>query len=596
MDITIAERFVQEYPNFQNCLIQVFDDVETRKDKKLAREALRRWPSTVEQLVELNKQWCGVFFSVNSIKWNKRRQANVNWINARVVEVDHLSKEEQVKLMELAPLEPSLSVESKRSFHFYWFAKDWTKENWRKIMRWVRNFFWWDHKIITEERVLRIPWFDHCKDLDDKFETTYRPWSNKHYTEEQMLKAFPNTTNKKEQEKKLKSFMNSDDFRTRAKSVNCEHMLQLLSWSKWVNGESIEVRNNQIYINWLSTSSWIDKDWFIGSHDNWWPYWTNWISWYGTVDRKELYEWTIDKLPHLKQDKLSPKETKKEVTKEVTGDDFLVEYDRDFKIDTQTIVPFTWGSIYLDDYFWRLEKGRFMTTIWESGSGKTTRAFNQAIEISRNYKTLFISLEMTAERVIELRARKMSWITNSERNDKNIPDAKLKYMEQKKKEITDNKMLEIVWVNRKAEIIHIDLVLNSIRKKYMDYEWIVIDNLWFIRSDEWEMYKELNTIVRKTKDFCHQENKNINLLHHFNKGKGNRKDRTFADVLGTGKLEHDVDYGVFISRHLEDRENLTEEEKQQVFIKCTKNRDTGETKKGILYFHKWWYHDEWQRS
>ena len=71
-------------------------------------------------------------------------------------------------------------------------------------MWWLRNFFQWDHKIITEERVLRIPWFDHCKTLEDKYETTYRPLSWKQYTEEEMLKAFPDTTNKKEQEKKEK--------------------------------------------------------------------------------------------------------------------------------------------------------------------------------------------------------------------------------------------------------------------------------------------------------------------------------------------------------------------------------------------------------
>lgn len=50
-------------------------------------------------------------------------------------------------------------------------------------------------------------------------------------------------------------------------------------------------------------------------------------------------------------------------------------------------------------------------------------------------------------------------------------------MEEKKKEIIENKSLEIVGVNKKAEIIHIDLVLEAIRKKYMNYDWIIIDNL-----------------------------------------------------------------------------------------------------------------------
>jgi hypothetical protein len=53
--------------------------------------------------------------------------------------------------------------------------------------------------------------------------------SSRKYTEEQMINAFPDTTNKKEQEKKMKLFMNSDDFWTRAKSINNEHMLVSLS-------------------------------------------------------------------------------------------------------------------------------------------------------------------------------------------------------------------------------------------------------------------------------------------------------------------------------------------------------------------------------
>lgn len=593
MDLSTADRFAKYYPNFDKCLIQIFDDVETRKDARLAREALRRNEETRKICESSNNNWCGIFFSVNQITGNKRWQANVSEINTRVVEIDHLSKEEQTKLMSMSPLPPSCAVESKRSFHFYRFAKDGTKENWRKIMWWLRNFFQWDHKIITEERVLRVPWFNHCKSLEDKFETTYRTYTEKQYTEEEMLKAFPDTTNKKEQEKKMKQFANTDDFRKRACSVNSEYMLSLLSGTKWVNGETITVDGGQIFINWKSTSSWIDKNWLIWSHDNWWPTRTQWIAWYGRVDRKELYDRLIQKMPELK-----PKEEKqiqKEKTKEIVSDDFLIEYDRDFKIDTETIVPFTRWSQKLDNYFGRIERGRFMTTLWESWSWKTTRAFSsQGIEISRNYKVLFISLEMTAERVIELRARKMAWISNEEWNEKNIPDGKLIYMEEKKKEIIENKSLEIVGVNKKAEIIHIDLVLEAIRKKYMNYDWIIIDNLWFIKSDEWEMYKELNSIIRKMKDFCHNENKNINLLHHFNKWKWDRKSRGFADVLGTGKLENDVDLWVAIFRYLDDRETLTDEEKQQVFIKIMKNRDTGETKKETLYFRKWKYRDNYQ--
>ena len=135
MDISVAERFAKYYPNFDKCLVQIFNDVETRKDAKLAREALR-WNEETKKICESsNINNCGIFFSVNQITGDKRWQANVSEINTRVVEIDNVGKDEQMKLMELAPLQPSCAVESNRSFHFYRWAKDGRKENRRKIMR-----------------------------------------------------------------------------------------------------------------------------------------------------------------------------------------------------------------------------------------------------------------------------------------------------------------------------------------------------------------------------------------------------------------------------------------------------------------------------
>lgn len=600
MDLKVTMNFIKQYPNFQETMFLMYHDAKDTTKENLTVDHKRYIDEkTIDFLVRKNQQeHCAVHFAINSIKWYQRCEANVTTINTRVVEMDKMSKEHQMRLIELSPLQPSIVVESKNWYHIYFYAENWTKEKRKDIMRGLRNFFDGDHKIITYERVMRLPWLDHWKDETDPYEVQRYPMSNKKYTEETMLKAFPDTVNRLEQQKKLKKqrreLEKSDDwFWKKASQINSQVMLEIMSWTKWVNWETIAIENNQIYVNGRSTSSWIDENWLIGSHDNWWPTRVQWITWYGRVDWKELYNWIIDKFPELKT-KEEKKIQKESMQETVADEDFFVEYNRDFKIDTETIVPFTRWSTKLDNYFWRIERGRFMTTLWESWSWKTTWAFSQDIEISRNYKVLFISLEMTAQRVIELRARKMAWITNEEWNDKNIPQAKLDYMEARRKEIVENKNLEIVGVNRKAEIIHIDLVLEAIRKKYMDYDWITIDNLWFIKSDDPNMYAELNDIIRKMKNFCHNENKNINLLHHFNKGKWDRRSRTFADALGTGKLENDVDIWVSIVRYLDDRETLTDEEKQQVFIKSLKNRDTGEAKKETLFYKKWKYRDEYQ--
>lgn len=601
MDLDVTRRFIAQYPNFQDTMFLMYHDAKDPTKENLTVDHKRyKGEETLEFLVRKNQQeHCAVHFAINSITGSKRREANITWINTRVVEMDKMSKEHQMRLIELSPLIPSVVVESKNWYHIYFYAKDWTKEKRKDIMRWLRNFFDWDHKIITYERVMRLPWLDHWKDESDPYEVQWYAMSGKKYTEDTMLKAFPDTVDRMEQKKKLqkqrRELEKSDDgFWKKASQINSQVMLDLMSWTKWVSWETIAIENNQIYVNGRSTSSWIDENGMIGSHDNWWPTWVQWITWYGRVDRKELYDWLIQKMPELKPKVVTDRDQPKKGATEVEVDDFFIEYDRGFKIDTETIVPFTRWSNKLDNYFGRIERGRFMTTLGESWSWKTTWAFNQWIEISRNFKVLFISLEMTAQRVIELRARKMAWITNAEWNEKTIPQQKIDYMEQRKREIVENKNLEIVGVNRKAEIIHIDLVLEAIRKKYMGYDWIIIDNLGFIKSDDPNMYQELNDIIRKIKNFCHNENKNINLLHHFNKWKGDRKSRWFADVLGTAKLENDIDIGVSIMRYLDDRDTLTEEEKQQVFIKAMKNRDTGEPKKETLFYKKWKYRDDYQ--
>ncbi len=53
-----------------------------------------------------------------------RDKDSVTNINARVSESDTLSKEDQMKLIESAPLKPSMVIESNKSYHIYYFAID----------------------------------------------------------------------------------------------------------------------------------------------------------------------------------------------------------------------------------------------------------------------------------------------------------------------------------------------------------------------------------------------------------------------------------------------------------------------------------------
>ena len=66
----------------------------------------------------------------------KRDKASLTRFNSWICEIDHLEKEEQLKLIDLFPLYPSLVVESCHGFHMYWYIKfpeDMTAERRSKI-------------------------------------------------------------------------------------------------------------------------------------------------------------------------------------------------------------------------------------------------------------------------------------------------------------------------------------------------------------------------------------------------------------------------------------------------------------------------------
>lgn len=594
---------MQIYPNFSKCLYQYFDDAE-KKDPTLTCKGKFITEQCFWVLEEANKKGAGIFFSVNWFDEEDRKKDKVTTINAWICDIDGIDKEFQKQLIELCPLKPSLIVESKNWFHLYRFANDGTKENREKICCGVRNFFDGDPNAITIERVLRLPWFEHCKDPNNRFLCKIYDYNGATYTEEQMLAKYPNTKSVKDKKEEIQTMKfetkkDDGDFRERVWSFDTKQMLQMLSRTKFMP-DDIDFKTNsnwteQIFCNGKSTACWIDKNWLIGSKTGWWPTWIQWIKWYGDIDWKDLYKRLIEKFPDLKK-KEEVKKTKNQ-EKEIEWD-FLVEYNRKYESDYISPIPYTWGTEWLDNMFGKVAKWMFLTTIWESGSWKTTFAFNQWIEIARNHKVLFVSLEMSGERVIDIRSRKMSWITIQEWNEKRIPQPKIDYMEKMKKQIFDNKNLNIVWVNKDIEdkTVHIDKILNTVKNKYSDYDWIIIDNLWYIQ-DDWENdIKKLNSIIRKIKWFCWDTGITINLLHHFNKGKswstGNRLERTFSDVMGTAKLEHDIDYGIFISRNsIDDPENFTPQDKAEVFIKLAKDRERGNTIKKVVYFQKWSYND-----
>jgi len=87
----------------------------------------------------------------------KRDKESVVSVSSWICEVDGLDKKTQQKIINNAPIQPSLIIESNSSYHMYWFAKEGTKEKWNDIANGLRNFFDGDPAVVDISRVLRMP-------------------------------------------------------------------------------------------------------------------------------------------------------------------------------------------------------------------------------------------------------------------------------------------------------------------------------------------------------------------------------------------------------------------------------------------------------
>ena len=504
------------YPNFKDCTIQLFDDTKQWRDlarkidqHKFTDEQLEKW------LEHYNKQWAWVFFSINSMKPGERNKESVTHINARACEIDDLSKSDQQKLMFVAPLAPSIVIESNKSYHMYWFAKDGSIENWTKICRWLRNFFWGDAAIASDiSRVLRVPWYYHMKDMNNPFECIIYDWCDKYYTEEEMLSAFPDTESfaeKKEKslkkEQQLKQAVWSDDARDRIRAMDSKAMLEKISWTGLVWGDVISFKHNsnwteQIYCNGKSTWCWIDKLGKIWSTDWGWPNWTNWINWYWNVDWKEIYKRIKEEFPFVLPEK-------KVVEKNI--DDILSNVETSINTELHTYYYPKWF-----EKFNSFLSGELVTIVAPSNSWKTTFAMDI---IKRNTaewrKCFYINWEFRIETVWVNRWLWKNWKTKEALWDKNpLTPEERKDMEQY---VSEN--LWQFWYDCSPMGYKLEDLVNLITEKTSEwYELFVIDSLSKI---QWNLTNEARSHQNQTMEtflaLVQKLNIAVILLHHTNK-------------------------------------------------------------------------------
>lgn len=105
----------------QPLTFQVFDDVEGRKDPKLARTLHGTLKDLVGKLDRMNQAGAGVFVCVNGTDGNGRKKANIRQVRAWWADLDEKSATlQRVAGPERYPLPPTMVVRSGHGTHLYW--------------------------------------------------------------------------------------------------------------------------------------------------------------------------------------------------------------------------------------------------------------------------------------------------------------------------------------------------------------------------------------------------------------------------------------------------------------------------------------------
>ena len=512
---------MKAYPNFMECSIQTFNDKD-KEDKSQSR-ILPMTEENLEKCVKLQTLLpYGIYFSVNPMEQGKRDKASVKLIQTWICDIDTGTKEEQLELINNAPLKPSLVVESVHWFHLYYLAKyELTEEQFENGNRGLKNYYDGDPKVCRDTaRVLRIPWYYHMKwePILEKYRKDLS--SNQVYDYQEMCDNFPNQTDTtpwrvKQREQLNKTFNDSDSFRSKASELNSKDMLEELSWSGWLSWDVITFKRNsnwteQIYCNGKSTGCWIDHNGLIWSWDKWWPTWIQWLKWYWVVNWSELAKELKRKHPELEERIVE----KIDLSKAVFNASIIPSLEKP---------SFTRWNEELDNELWKPSKWQLIILCWETWAWKTTFATFMA---RMNNNCCYYVLEDKVENIAMRFAIKYAGITKQELNNGTWGDKARLYEEWYKKFASKN--IDMVDIGHK---ITIDSLLESMERMIQKgKEIFFIDNLWFVLGNWQNEATQTADASNKLVSFCLEKNVCVVLLHHF------KKRWTASDVRDIGQM------------------------------------------------------------
>lgn len=158
-DVVAAQRFLDLLAPGEAITFQTFDDTK-RKRKELARIRHGHLDEHGAELLRLNQQGAGIYWTVNRTDLKGRCERNIVGVRALFVDLDGAPIDPVVR----AAAAPDVIVESSPGrFHAYWRIADCPLDQFTALQKALAAKFNGDLKVSDLPRVLRVPGFLHRK-------------------------------------------------------------------------------------------------------------------------------------------------------------------------------------------------------------------------------------------------------------------------------------------------------------------------------------------------------------------------------------------------------------------------------------------------
>ena len=156
----IASKFLTRFDEEGFFTFQTFADCKTSNASYLTRILHGTFDQHHAELLRLNQQGAGIFFTVNATDGRGRNGTNITKVRAVFVDLDGAP----LNAVYDSPLEPHLIIQSSQGkYHVYWIVEGVELDHFTNIQKILAKQFQGDAKVCDLPRVMRLPGFHHRK-------------------------------------------------------------------------------------------------------------------------------------------------------------------------------------------------------------------------------------------------------------------------------------------------------------------------------------------------------------------------------------------------------------------------------------------------